>query len=182
VSDVEPTDYEAPLKMPIHTGTLVMMGVHLIDNADLDPLAEKCARDGRYDFMFSLLPLGSRTRHRFAGKSDRALLSGEVPPLKCRCRIALLAWVTLCCVGVAYRAEAAAYSTPVDKVAATSNDFGFRLLHTLLNASREQPRHLAAGRFTGARDGLQRRQQRNQDGDGANPGCLGLQRRRRECW
>jgi len=57
VSDVLPTDYDPPLKMPIHTGTLVMMGVHLIDNADLEPLAEKCARDGRYDFMFSLLPL-----------------------------------------------------------------------------------------------------------------------------
>jgi kynurenine formamidase len=57
VSDVLPTPYEPPLKMPIHTGTLVMMGVHLIDNADLEPLAEKCARESRYDFMFSLLPL-----------------------------------------------------------------------------------------------------------------------------
>jgi kynurenine formamidase len=57
VSDVLPTQYDAPLRMPIHTGTLVMMGVHLIDNADLDELAEKCARDGRYAFMFSLLPL-----------------------------------------------------------------------------------------------------------------------------
>ncbi len=57
ISDVLPTPYEAPLKMPIHTGTLVMMGVHLIDNAELDPLASKCARDGRYAFMFSLLPL-----------------------------------------------------------------------------------------------------------------------------
>jgi kynurenine formamidase len=57
VSDVLPTPYDAPLRMPIHTGTLVMMGVHLIDNADLDGLAEKCARDGRYEFMFSLLPL-----------------------------------------------------------------------------------------------------------------------------
>jgi kynurenine formamidase len=57
VSDVLPTPYDPPLRMPIHTGTLVMMGVHLIDNADLDPLADKCARDGRYDFMFSLLPL-----------------------------------------------------------------------------------------------------------------------------
>lgn len=57
VSDVLPTPYDAPLKMPIHTGTLVMMGVHLIDNADLDPLAEKCASEARYEFMFSLLPL-----------------------------------------------------------------------------------------------------------------------------
>ena len=57
VSDVLPTPYEPPLRMPIHTGTLVMMGVHLIDNADLEPLAEKCAREVRYEFMFSLLPL-----------------------------------------------------------------------------------------------------------------------------
>ena len=57
VSDVLPTPYEAPLKMPIHTGTLVMMGVHLIDNAALDGLADACARMGRYEFMFNLLPL-----------------------------------------------------------------------------------------------------------------------------
>jgi kynurenine formamidase len=57
VSDVLPTPYDAPLKMPIHTGTLVMMGVHLIDNVALDVLAEKCGREGRYAFMFSLLPL-----------------------------------------------------------------------------------------------------------------------------
>ncbi|HKV55467.1 MAG TPA: cyclase family protein [Candidatus Binataceae bacterium] len=57
ISDVLPTAYDPPLRMPIHTGTLVMMGVHLIDNADLDPLAEKCVHDGRYEFMFSLLPL-----------------------------------------------------------------------------------------------------------------------------
>jgi kynurenine formamidase len=57
VSDVLPTSYDPPLKMPIHTGALVMMGVHLIDNAELDPLAEKCKDDGRYEFMFSLLPL-----------------------------------------------------------------------------------------------------------------------------
>ena len=57
VSDVLPTPYDPPLKMPIHTGTLVMMGVHLIDNADLEPLAEKCAQQARYEFMFSLLPL-----------------------------------------------------------------------------------------------------------------------------
>jgi kynurenine formamidase len=57
VSDVLPTPYDAPLKMPIHTGTLVMMGVHLIDNAELDGLAEYCGQQGRYEFMFSLLPL-----------------------------------------------------------------------------------------------------------------------------
>jgi kynurenine formamidase len=57
ISDVLPSGYDAPLRMPIHTGTLVMMGVHLIDNAELEGLAEKCARESRYAFMFSLLPL-----------------------------------------------------------------------------------------------------------------------------
>jgi kynurenine formamidase len=57
VSDVLPTPYDAPLKMPIHTGALVMMGVHLVDNAELDGLAQKCATKGCYDFMFVLLPL-----------------------------------------------------------------------------------------------------------------------------
>lgn len=57
ISDVIPSGYDAPLGMPIHTGTLVMMGVHLIDNAELETLAERCAQMGRYTFMFSLLPL-----------------------------------------------------------------------------------------------------------------------------
>src|SRR5579885_1034292 len=57
ISDVLPLGYDAPLAMPIHTGTLVMMGVHLIDNAELELLAQRCAQLGRYEFMFSLLPL-----------------------------------------------------------------------------------------------------------------------------
>lgn len=57
ISDVLPSGYDAPLRMPIHTGALVMMGVHLIDNVELEALAETCAREHRYEFMFSLLPL-----------------------------------------------------------------------------------------------------------------------------
>ncbi len=57
ISDVLPSGYDAPLRMPIHTGALVMMGVHLIDNVELESLAETCARERRYEFMFSLLPL-----------------------------------------------------------------------------------------------------------------------------
>ncbi len=57
ISDVLPSGYDAPLRMPIHTGALVMMGVHLIDNVELERLAETCARVRRYEFMFSLLPL-----------------------------------------------------------------------------------------------------------------------------
>ena len=56
VSDVTPSgDSEHPL--PIHIGTLVMMGVHLIDNADFDALSAACAKAKRYEFLFSMCPL-----------------------------------------------------------------------------------------------------------------------------
>jgi kynurenine formamidase len=55
-SDVMPSgDSEHPL--PIHVGTIVLMGVHLIDNTDFDALSEACARAGRYEFLFSMGPL-----------------------------------------------------------------------------------------------------------------------------
>jgi len=33
------------------------MGVHLIDNADLDALSAACARNARYEFQFIMAPL-----------------------------------------------------------------------------------------------------------------------------
>jgi len=57
VSDVLSTGYGTELIFPIHVGTLVAMGVHLIDNADLEALGETCARMSRYEFMFTMLPL-----------------------------------------------------------------------------------------------------------------------------
>ena len=57
VSDVLPTGYGRELIFPIHVGTLVAMGVHLIDNADLEALGDACVRCGRYEFMFTMLPL-----------------------------------------------------------------------------------------------------------------------------
>ncbi len=57
VSDVVPTGYGAELSMPIHVGTIVAMGVHLIDNADLEALAAACIRHSRYEFMFTMNPL-----------------------------------------------------------------------------------------------------------------------------
>ena len=56
VSDVTPSGYNDVL-LPIHVGTLVAMGVHLIDNADFDALSEKCRKLSRYEFMFSMAPL-----------------------------------------------------------------------------------------------------------------------------
>ena len=34
-----------------------MMGVHLLDNADLDALSAACVKHGRYEFLFALAPL-----------------------------------------------------------------------------------------------------------------------------
>jgi kynurenine formamidase len=56
VSDVVPSGFKN-YSLPIHVCTLVMMGVHLIDNADLDALAIACARNGRYAFQFVMAPL-----------------------------------------------------------------------------------------------------------------------------
>lgn len=57
VSDVMPSGYGHGLNLPVHTSTLVWMGVYLLDNADFEALAEQCARAGRYEFMFILAPL-----------------------------------------------------------------------------------------------------------------------------
>jgi kynurenine formamidase len=57
VSDCSPSHYAPEFEMPIHVGTLVMMGVHLLDNADLEALATACAGHNRYEFLFTLAPL-----------------------------------------------------------------------------------------------------------------------------
>ena len=57
VSDLIPNGYDGELSMPIHVGTLVMMGIHLIDNADLEALSVACARHNRYEFLFAMAPL-----------------------------------------------------------------------------------------------------------------------------
>ena len=44
------------LPWPVH-GVLFNFGVALLDNARLEPIAAACAEEGRYEFMFMLLPL-----------------------------------------------------------------------------------------------------------------------------
>ena len=45
------------IRKPIHVGTLVAMGVHLIDNCWLDDLAAACASMGRWEFLLTVAPL-----------------------------------------------------------------------------------------------------------------------------
>jgi kynurenine formamidase len=56
VSEVFPSGYDN-IPYPIHVGTIAMMGIHLLDNADLDELAATSARLGRFEFQFAMLPL-----------------------------------------------------------------------------------------------------------------------------
>jgi kynurenine formamidase len=55
-SDLMPSGFDDNI-FPIHFGTIVMMGVHLIDGAALETLSQTCARLKRYAFMFVLSPL-----------------------------------------------------------------------------------------------------------------------------
>lgn len=54
--DAIPSGYPA-LRNPIHAVGIVAMGLWLIDNCDLEALAETCSRLGRHEFLFSLAPL-----------------------------------------------------------------------------------------------------------------------------
>ena len=55
-NDVRPSHY-ATVTAPLHTVSLVTLGMWLIDNANLEDLSEKCRQLGRYEFMLSLGPL-----------------------------------------------------------------------------------------------------------------------------
>jgi kynurenine formamidase len=57
VSDCSPSHYAPDFEMPIHVGALVMMGVHLLDNADLEALSAACAKHQRHEFLFAMAPL-----------------------------------------------------------------------------------------------------------------------------
>jgi kynurenine formamidase len=56
VSDVMPSRVEG-VGMPIHEIAIVALGLHLMDNLDLDALAAVCADEGRWGFLFVVAPL-----------------------------------------------------------------------------------------------------------------------------
>ena len=56
VSDVIPSQVEG-VGMPIHTVAIVAIGLHLIDNLDLESLAQACAEEGRWEFLIAMAPL-----------------------------------------------------------------------------------------------------------------------------
>jgi kynurenine formamidase len=54
--DVHPCGYPG-FRSPVHAIGIVAMGLWLLDNCDLEPLAEACARAGRCEFMLQVNPL-----------------------------------------------------------------------------------------------------------------------------
>jgi kynurenine formamidase len=56
VSDVLPSRVEG-VGMPIHEIAIVALGLHLMDNLDLDALAAACAAESRWEFLFVVAPL-----------------------------------------------------------------------------------------------------------------------------
>jgi kynurenine formamidase len=55
-NDVLPSGYEVA-RIPIHIGSIVYMGLHLLDNAVIERLASACAERRRWEFFFSIAPL-----------------------------------------------------------------------------------------------------------------------------
>lgn len=56
ISDVMPSGV-AGMRLPIHAVAIPMIGLHLIDNAQLDDLAAACAERNRWAFLLTLAPL-----------------------------------------------------------------------------------------------------------------------------
>ena len=56
VSDVLPSRVEG-VPLPVHTVAIVALGLHLLDNLDLDGLASACAEEGRAAFLVTVAPL-----------------------------------------------------------------------------------------------------------------------------
>jgi len=56
VSDVLPSRVEG-VRLPIHTVAIVALGLHLVDNLDLEALAEACVSENRWEFLLTLAPL-----------------------------------------------------------------------------------------------------------------------------
>ncbi len=56
VSDFRPHGVEG-VPLPMHTLTLVAMGMQLLDNQNLDDLAEACAARSRWEFFLTIAPL-----------------------------------------------------------------------------------------------------------------------------
>jgi kynurenine formamidase len=59
INDVTPSGFE-DVRSPVHAIGIAGMGLWLVDNAQLGPLAAACQEEGRYEFMTILAPIPFR--------------------------------------------------------------------------------------------------------------------------
>jgi kynurenine formamidase len=58
MQDQKPSGYEAQdLAVPVHAVALVAMGLWLLDNCDLERLAQECERMAKWEFYLGVSPL-----------------------------------------------------------------------------------------------------------------------------
>jgi len=57
ISDPMPVVGTSGWPFPVHQIGITAMGLHLIDNMALAPLSERCAAEGRWEFLFTMGPL-----------------------------------------------------------------------------------------------------------------------------
>jgi kynurenine formamidase len=52
-----PSGYEPAFRIPFHQAVMVRLGLALLDNVAMEPMAAACAEEGRNHFMFTMAPL-----------------------------------------------------------------------------------------------------------------------------
>lgn len=58
--DATPSGYQVFPGLSVHVLTIVMAGMPLLDNAFLEPLAQACKEEGRWEFLLTINPLNVR--------------------------------------------------------------------------------------------------------------------------
>lgn len=58
--DASPSGYQVFKGLSVHVLTIVFAGMPLLDNAYLEPLAEACAQENRWEFLLTINPLNVR--------------------------------------------------------------------------------------------------------------------------
>ena len=56
-TDVFPSTFSTQMRAPVHTVCIVAMGMWIIDNLDLEAIADVCGASGRFEFLFTAAPL-----------------------------------------------------------------------------------------------------------------------------
>ncbi len=79
ISDPMPFVGTPEWPFPVHQIGIMAMGLHLIDNVRLAPLAARCAELGRWEFLFTMAPLRIPKGTGLPGQPGGGAVSARVP-------------------------------------------------------------------------------------------------------